>query len=95
MVCGIMGPASPWYQDIYAYLHDNILPPDLTRNQLKSFIQHSSRYVIVGDMLYRHGYDGTLLRCLYEIEAHITLTKVHSGVCGAHSNGMALAKRIL
>lgn len=95
MVCAIMDPASPWYQDIYTYLHDHTLPPNLTQNQHKTFIQCSYRYIIIGDTLYHHGYDGTLLGCLNETKSHTALTKAHSGVCGAHSNGMALAKKIL
>lgn len=29
-VCMIIGPESPWYIDIYAYLHDQYIPPDLS-----------------------------------------------------------------
>ncbi|XP_059068364.1 uncharacterized protein LOC131858902 [Cryptomeria japonica] len=30
MICLIVGPNSQWYGDIYAYLHDNTLPLDLS-----------------------------------------------------------------
>ena len=32
-VCEIVGPNSPWYQDIYDYLHAQILPPNLSKNE--------------------------------------------------------------
>lgn len=95
IVCNIIGLESPWYHDIYAYLHDNILPLDLTWNQHKSSIQCTSQYTIMGDTLYHRGYDGTLLQCLIESKSHVALNKVHSGVCGSHSNGMKLEKKIL
>ena len=31
-VCELVGPNSPWYQDIYDYLHAQILPPTLSKN---------------------------------------------------------------
>lgn len=32
-VCEIVGPNSPLYQDIYEYLHAQILPPNLSKNE--------------------------------------------------------------
>lgn len=39
LVCELVGLESPWYKDIYSYLHDQIIPPDLSLNQRKSLIQ--------------------------------------------------------
>eukprot|EP01018_Ginkgo_biloba_P025647 Gb_33250 [translate_table: standard] len=95
MVCEIVGPNSPWYNDIYTYLHDHILPLDLSRKQRKSFIQGASRYTILSNTLYRRGYDGTLLKCLNSEEANLAIKEVHEGICGAHTSGMVLAKKLL
>eukprot|EP01018_Ginkgo_biloba_P004011 Gb_36859 [translate_table: standard] len=95
MVCEIVGPNSPWYHYIYTYLHNHILPLDLSRKQRKSFIQHASRYVILGNTLYRRGYDGTLLKCPNSEEANLAIKEVHEGICGAHTSGMVLAKKLL
>eukprot|EP01018_Ginkgo_biloba_P005988 Gb_40582 [translate_table: standard] len=81
MVCEIVGPNSPWYHDIYTYLHDHILPLDLSHKQRKSFIQRASRYVILGNTLYRRGYDGTLLEFLNSKEANLAIKEVHEGIC--------------
>ena len=37
-VCKLVGPNSPWYQDIYNYLHSQVLPPDLSKNEHRAFI---------------------------------------------------------
>eukprot|EP01018_Ginkgo_biloba_P006363 Gb_35351 [translate_table: standard] len=74
---------------------DLILPLDLSRKQRKSFIQCASRYVILGNTLYRRGYDGTLLKCLNSKEANLAIKEVHEGICGAHTSGMVLAKKLL
>eukprot|EP01018_Ginkgo_biloba_P012948 Gb_20485 [translate_table: standard] len=95
MVCDIVGPNSPWYHDIYTYLHDHILPLDLSHNQRKSFIQCASHYTILENTLYRRGYNGTLLKCLNAEEANLAIKEVHDGICGAHTSGMVLAKKLL
>ena len=63
-VCELVGPNSPWYQDIYDYLHAQILPPNLSKNDHRAFIHQAIRYVIIGDTLYKRSFDQTLLRCL-------------------------------
>lgn len=83
------------YGDIYAYLKDNILPPDLSRNQKRNFICQSAKHTIIADTLYRRGLDGTLLHCLEHDESASALHEVHEGICGTHSSGLSLAKRFL
>ena len=95
IMCEIFGPNSSQYHDIYTYLHDHILPLDLLCNQRKSFIQHASRFTLLGSILYRRGYDGTLLRCLNLDKANLVIKEVHNGICGAHTSGMFLAKKLL
>ena len=94
-VCEIVGPNSSWYHNIYAYLHDHILPLDLSCNPIKYFIQHTSLFTLLGSILYRRGYDGTLLRCLNSDEANLAIKEVHDGICSAHTSGMVLAKKLL
>lgn len=42
-VCAIVGLESPWYNEIYTYLHTQYMSPDLSRNQKKTFIRQASR----------------------------------------------------
>ena len=57
-------PISPWYDSIYAYLHDNIMPSNLFWNQKQNFIQQTLHYTLVAKTLHRKGLDGTLFKCL-------------------------------
>lgn len=61
MICHIISPNSQWYIDFYAYLHDNILPPNLSNNAQKSFICGDSHYAILADTQYHPSLDGTLI----------------------------------
>ncbi|GLJ52126.1 hypothetical protein SUGI_1108790 [Cryptomeria japonica] len=94
MIC-VIGPDSQLYGSIFTYLRNNTLPPDLSNNQCRTFIRQSSRYVILANILYRRGLDGTLLRFLERGEAQIVLHKVHKGICGPHSSGPTLAKKLI
>lgn len=94
-MCELVGPNSPWYQDIYDYLHAQILPPDLSKNERWAFIRQATRYIIIGDTLYKWAFDQTLLRCLDLNEANTALHEVHEGICGGHFNGLSLAKKLM
>lgn len=94
-VCVIVGPESPWYNEIYTYLHNQYMSPDLSRNQKKTLIRQVSRHTIIVDTLYKKILDGTRLRCLNFEEAQLSLKEVHDGICGAHPSGPALSKKLL
>lgn len=95
MVCVLVGPNSPWYQETYAYLHDNTIPPYLTETQQQTFIGRSTHYTILGDTLFPRQYYGTLLMCLDKEEVEQTLCEVHESIYEAHSSGLTLAKNLL
>lgn len=90
-----MGLESPWYNEIYTYLHTQYMSSDLSRNQKKILIRQASRYTIIVDTLYRKGFDGTLLWCVDENEAQLSLKEVHDGICGVHQSGPPLLKKLL
>jgi hypothetical protein len=94
-VCEIIGLDDPWYHDIFAYLKHGILPNNITSNLKRTFVKKTSRFVIIGDTLYCRSIKGTLLHCLNPDEALTTLTEVHNGICGSHSSGLTLAKKLL
>ena len=84
-----------YYADIFSYLRDQILPENLTRNQKCQFLRNASHYILVSSDLYRRSLDRTLLRCLEIEESKKALVEVHDGICRAHSNGLALARKLL
>ncbi|KAH9309187.1 hypothetical protein KI387_037098, partial [Taxus chinensis] len=73
---------------------DSTFPPEISRSENQSLIRQIARYTLLGGTLYRHGYDGNLLRCLDVSESIQAIKEVHEGVCGAHTNGMVLAKKL-
>lgn len=93
-ICAIIGPESPWYKEIYAYLQDQQMPPSLLTNKMKSFKRQATRYTLIADTLYR-SLDTTLLRCLDMDEAKLALQQVHDGICCAHISWLTLAKKLL
>ncbi|KAH9323722.1 hypothetical protein KI387_018361, partial [Taxus chinensis] len=84
-----------WYHQFHNYLTTSVLPPDLSSNSKCSFLKSVSRYVVMGGLLYKRGFDGILLRCLTGAEVTYTIQQVHDGICGGHFSGLAVAKRIL
>jgi hypothetical protein len=46
--------------------------------------RRSLKYTILDDELYRHTFDGLLLKCLSEEQAKVAMGEVHEGMCGTH-----------
>ena len=95
MICSIVVHESSRYHHIYSYLRNQTILEGLTRNEKHYLIRNASYYVIIADDLYRRGLDRTLIRCLELDESKCALIDVHEGICGSHSNGLTLARKIL
>jgi hypothetical protein len=59
----------PWYKDLVYYLQNLRSPNNLDTHQGRRLRLESSRYVILGDFLFRRSVDGMLLRCVNNEEA--------------------------
>lgn len=94
-ICHLVGHDSSRYGQTYTYLKDNTLPPDLSKNQKRNFIRQSSHYTLVMDTLFKRGLDSTLLRCLKQEESKKALQEVHNDICGTHSSGLTLLKKLI
>lgn len=94
-ICHLVGHDSSHYGQTYTYLKDNILPPNLSKNQKRNFIRQSSHYTLVMDTLFEQGLDDTLLRCLEQEESKKALNEVHNDICGTHSSGLTLSKKLI
>jgi len=51
-------------------------------------------FYLDGEILYKKSFDGTLLRCLDEVEAKNALREVHERICSTHANGHVMARKI-
>ena len=74
-ICVLVGPQSPWYHKIHAYLKDGIISPHLTWTQCQNLIWRETHYVIIANTLYHWGYHNTLSRCLDQNKAAMALKK--------------------
>ena len=55
----------------------------------------ASRFVLVGDDLYKRGYSTLLLKCVSKTEAEYILKELHHGACDLHSGARKMATRVL
>ena len=95
MICSIVGHDSSHYHHIYSYLHDQTISDGLTQNEKHHLIYNASEYVIIAYDLFRRGLNKTLLRCLESEESKHALIDIHEGICGSHSNGLTLARKLI
>lgn len=78
MVCNIVGPQSPWYCDIHAYLKFGTLHENISRNDCQNLICRCARFTLIADKLYHCGYHDILCRCLDSNEAKLAMQEVHA-----------------
>ena len=95
LICTIVGHDSSYYAAIFSYLHDQVILETLMCKQKCQLLHNASHYTLVSSDLYRKSLEKTLLRCLELEESKKALDEVHNGICGAHSNGLALARKLL
>ena len=77
---------SPWYQHIYKYLKDNFVDVTLSRCEQIRIKRLATKYVIIGEILYKRSFNGILLSCLHVEEIGTSLEHAHGGACGGHFN---------
>jgi len=77
---------SPWYQHIYKYLKDNFIDATLDKHEQIKMKRLATKYVIIGDVLYKRSFNGIFLRCLHVEEVETTLEHSHGGACEGHFN---------
>ena len=84
-----------WYDQLVKFLRDGVLPKYLTKSAKKAFKLWASHYYILGDVLYRRGFDGILLRFLEWTNSQIAISAAHDGICGGHFSGLAITKHLI
>jgi hypothetical protein len=90
----------PWYKDLVYYLQNQKCPDNLDTHQRRRLYLESSRYVILGDFLFRRSVDGILLRCVNNEEAHKLLQETHGSSdsvihVGGHFSAKTIAFKII
>jgi hypothetical protein len=67
----------PWYKNLVYYLQYQKLSDELDPHQRRRLHFESSRYIILGDFLFRRFAYGLLLQCENNEEAHKLLQETH------------------
>ncbi|KFK22098.1 hypothetical protein AALP_AAs40836U000100, partial [Arabis alpina] len=86
------GCDKPWMDQIRAYIVSGKLPSN--KWAARKLQKQAARYVLLDENIYRCGFSGPLLTCVEGQEARQVMEEVHSGSCGNHSGGKALAIKI-
>jgi len=82
-----------WFLPIQDFIEHQTLPADT--DQAKKIQKQAPWYTIANGRLYRRGFSTPLLKCLNQDEADYILAEIHEGICGNHSGGRSLARKIL
>jgi hypothetical protein len=90
----------PWYKNLVYYLQYQRCPDELDPHQRRRLCLEASKYIILGDSLFRRSVDGLLLRCVNDEEAHKLLHEVHGSSTsvihiGGHFSAKATAFKII
>ena len=85
----------PWYHDIYQFLRYGTYSEAVTTKDKGALRQLATRFVLLGETLYRRTTDGVLLLCLDRDSADRAMREVNVGVCGPHMGGHMLARKII
>jgi len=84
-----------WYQDVFYYIRDGVVPIAFNHNAINRLKKLATKYVIIGNLLNRMYFDGTLLRCLMRYEEEMALHQAHDGECGGHFNAKFVYQKLL
>nr|KYP43921.1 Retrovirus-related Pol polyprotein from transposon 17.6 [Cajanus cajan] len=80
-----------WMASIWKYLKEGTLPED--KDEARKMIVRSTKFVIVGDELFKRGISAPLLKCMAEPQAMYVIEEIHRGICGMHSGACSMATR--
>ena len=78
---------------IVSYLRNGTLLED--RNTSRRLKVRCSRFVIMGDVLYKRGFSHPYLRYLILEEVDYVMREVHEGICGNYSGARSLVHKLI
>jgi hypothetical protein len=84
----------PWYTNIKRFIQHQEYPSRASNIDKRTLRRMAMEYYIDGEILYKRSFDGTLLRCLSDLEANKALQEVHGGICATHTNGHMIARQL-
>ena len=94
LICCTQNLVSPWYDDIRFCLEHGSAPRHLDPAKRRVLRLKSASFHLVNDILFRHNFDGVLMRCLEKDEAEKVLLELHAGEDGGHFGGDTTAHKV-
>ncbi|XP_062118769.1 uncharacterized protein LOC133832440 [Humulus lupulus] len=85
----------PWFADYVNFLAAKVIPPEMTRQQLKKFYSKVKHYYWEEPILYKNFPDQVIRRCVLEEEMLTILTHCHTLHCGGHFGGTRTTSKVL
>jgi transposase InsO family protein len=85
--------ARDWRRSIREYLVMGTLPDD--KGEAARIKIRATRFCMIGDEMFKRGFETPLLKCPGNIECTQILKEVHEGCCGNHMGARALAQKIV
>ena len=82
-----------WTMPLIAYLRSDILPDG--KDAARKLKVQASRFVLLGDVLYKRSFFRPYLRCLSHDETDYVMREVHEGICGNHSGARSLVHKLI
>ncbi|XP_043705563.1 uncharacterized protein LOC122655434 [Telopea speciosissima] len=82
-----------WMDLLVNYLQEGILPTD--KEEAKKVRIRDARYTMIGGTLYKKAFAMPYLKCLRPSEVEYVLREIHTGICGQHLRGIALAHKVI
>jgi hypothetical protein len=72
-----------WREPIIRYIKDDEEPND--KAMTECIARQSTHYTILGDLLYRRGAGGVLMKCIHSATGRQLLDEIHAGQCSIHA----------
>ena len=82
-----------WTTPLIAYLRSGILPDE--KDAARKLKVQASRFVLLGDVLYKRGFSRLYMRCLSHGKADYVMREVHESICGNHSGARSLVHKLI
>ncbi|XP_038678394.1 uncharacterized protein LOC119979838, partial [Tripterygium wilfordii] len=85
----------PWYHDIQQYIEKKEYPSGASENDKRTIRRLAGSFFLNGNVLYKRNDGVVFLRCVDMAEAKLIMEEIHEGICGTHSSGYAMARKII
>jgi hypothetical protein len=84
-------PEIDWMSHIKAYLDDQPISDD--NAEIECITRKSRMYHLIDEVLYKHGANGMMTKCISKDEVIQLLQDIHNGVCGTHSSWRSIVRK--